>query len=315
MIACSLGCKRVETWAETHSAQHQSPVASRPRPELYGPGLADGTYRIVDVRVEAEPFKRNGKPWDDPDVAQGAEPDLKIELSVDGRTVATCDGPDDSAVARCRLDVEVKVDRATQLSICVHDRDTVFDDFVGTGTLRDPLHWGIGIDLPLATSAQLASAVIVLADVPSFWETAEPRLIAGGIGLLAATLVILLMRRRRPSAEPPSRTLEPAHRILVRHDPLLLLATGAAGAAVGFDAASLTHALVSGTAIVAAFGLGIVGMTFLVVQVAQTRRLQAHHVMLFVVIIAVAILPVGPVLLQAVALGVVVLSLFIAALN
>ena len=62
-------------------------------------------------------------------------------------------------------------------------------------------------------------------------------------------------------------------------------------------------------------GLGIAGLAFLVVQVAQTRRLQAHHVMLFVVIMAIAILPVGPALLQAVALGAVVLCLFIAALN
>lgn len=318
IVALSVGCKRIETWAEKQNRLVQPPTSatSRPIPVLWGPGLASGRYRIVDVRVEAEPLKRNGKTWDDPAVAVGAEPDLQIEISVDGRPVAKCDGPDDTFVARCRIDVEIALDRATQVSVVVHDRDSVFDDLVGSGTLRDTSRWGVGIDLPLATTSQLRSAVVVLAEVPSWWEIAQPRCITCAIGLAVAIATLVLMRRRRASSSAGSTpSLQPPRRLAVREDPLLMLAVGAVAFAITFDAATLTGMMDRRWGLAIACGWAVASLILLVAQVAQSRRLMAHHLLLFVVIVGAAVLPIGTMLIQAVGMGLFVLGLLYAAFN
>jgi len=280
---------------------------------LTGAGLTPGRYRIVDVRVEAEPTQ-HGKPWDRSEAESGVAPDLQVEISLDGKPIASCNGPQDSIFARCKLDLEIEVDRATQVSMVVNDRDSVFDDFVGSATLRDPSHWDVDLDLPMATSSDLRTAVLVLARVPPLWQIVKHRVLAGLVGTLAAIAFVIARRRRaRPTIGTPA--LEPLHRRVLLDDPAILLATGAALFAAAFDAASLVEAIDRTWGFAIACGLAMTCLTLDIAHVVEGRRLRPRHLALFVMVVGVIVTPLGTLLFQAIASGLFVLALIAVALK
>ena len=108
VLSLGLGCHRGARWAERDKYREPS-VSTRPEPVLTGAGLPPGRYRIVDVRVEAEPTQ-HGEPWDRSEAESGAAPDLQVEVRLDGKPIASCNGPQDSTFARCKLDLEIGIE-------------------------------------------------------------------------------------------------------------------------------------------------------------------------------------------------------------
>ena len=281
VVACAIfvgvGCKRAEEWANNRAAssakQTRAPV--RPVPALAGPGLAPGSYRIVDVRVEAEPL-HGGRPWDVSKVASGPEPDIEIDIFIDGHRAGECRGPDDSFTARCRLEIGFELVAATQIELHVFDRDTVFSDVVGTAMLVDPSHWGTGILLPMATKDDLRAAAIVLEATPSWWEVNQIRVWGACVGI-GVGLGILALFRRRVFA------LAAAREVPALVDEPLLVVAGAAGVLEVLLAAAVELGGLPGEALAVVFGFGGVGAVLTlahVIHVGQLTRQQAGVVLI-----------------------------------
>lgn len=204
------GCKQASEWAEKRRANREverqrakevhgaepAPVRARPN----GPGLPAGTYRLAEVRAEALPTDRKGKPWDD-----GSEPDLQVRVRADGKDLARCRASEDGFVGRCKLDVSVDVDARTQIEVVVFDADDGLDDYIGSAKLTDPSTWGLGIDLPLLPSHRLRAATIVLARRPAWWETYRYQLIGLASGITLALGLVAAFRSSLLKLPPAPR--------------------------------------------------------------------------------------------------------------
>lgn len=211
-----VGCKQAGDWAERRQASREaerqridSVQASEPAPvraRPTGPGLAPGTYRITEVRAEALPTNRKGRPWDD---ASGPEPELALVVRADGNELARCRAIENSLIGRCTLAVDVVIDAHTQLEVVVSDVDEVLDDRIGSARLTDPSTWGLGIELPLLPGDRLRAATIVLARPPSWWEIYRYQLIGLASGITAALALVAAFRGSllapRPAPSPAPR--------------------------------------------------------------------------------------------------------------
>ncbi|MEJ7596364.1 MAG: hypothetical protein WKG01_00525 [Kofleriaceae bacterium] len=201
-LSCKGSGKRLTAWAEQREAERArdnesdraeaEALAQRPILRPDGPGLSAGRYRLVEVVVEAEPFKRRAETWD---AAPADAPELEVEVAVDGKHVATCAPEHDSLTTRCVLEVEISIDERSIISLEVQDDDHLLSDPVGGATLGDPGTWGLGIALPMVHKDRVKAASIVLRAVPTWWALYGWRVIGSGAGIALGLLALAVFRR------------------------------------------------------------------------------------------------------------------------
>jgi hypothetical protein len=170
-----------------------------PTPRPTGPGLTPGTYRLKTLVAEAFPTTVRGKGWDD---APGAEPDLEMTVSVDGKRVVRCKAANDQLEGRCTFeddddDAEIEIGTASRIELAVIDRDSIVDDPIGTATLDGSEAWGTGIEMQLVPKGRLKSASIMIARVPTWWDLhGTTVLVFAGLVVVGTTGAIVLSNRR-----------------------------------------------------------------------------------------------------------------------
>ncbi|MCE9574416.1 MAG: hypothetical protein K8W52_14810 [Deltaproteobacteria bacterium] len=208
VLACVAlgGCKRVRERlaargsatgsAVTDDGSAAEPPPRPPAPLPSGPGLAPGQYRLAEVQVTALPTKATGLPWDAG--ASYREPDLSVTVTLDGVPVDDCRIAGDALGGSCELDKVVTIGPDAVLALRVIDRDLSADDPVGDAELGQPSRWGVDMALPMQPSGQVATASIILAPGPSWWDRNGTlfMLIAGLGGGLAIWIVIRQISHR-----------------------------------------------------------------------------------------------------------------------
>jgi hypothetical protein len=203
------GCKKLAEVGEK-IGERREPIAEAdvepepppaPPPVPTGPGLAPGKYTLTELRVEVAASNGKRERWDD---KLGPDPDLVVDLRVDGTTKAICRSPE-STVARCRPNIEIAIDGGSAFDLTVVDEDPIDDDEIGSAALRDPSRWGTAIDLPMAPTGRVRAASVRFAPIPTWWELNRVPMLGLGIGIAAALLVVGLFRRTllAPDPEPP----------------------------------------------------------------------------------------------------------------
>jgi hypothetical protein len=253
LAGCKGAGKRMSAWAEERKAERERKtaadraadraeaevLANRPILRPTGSGIPAGVYRLVDLTVEAEPFKQRQQPWDDP---PADAPDLMIRVTVDGSRIAECEPAPNSLTGRCRLDLEVEIDHRTTITLDVVDNDRFGNDPVGAASLGEPGSWSLGSDLPMVQHARVKSASIVLLAVPTWWALYGWRVIGFGAGTALASLALYAFRRSLLAREPVVAVSLVTHtEPPVDHDP-------------GARCAECDHQLAAGTTICAECG-------------------------------------------------------------
>jgi hypothetical protein len=175
-------------------------------------GVAHADTAIHKVGVEVARTKDGGGKWDR---GLDSAPDPRIEVRLDGKTIASCTTKQDTFEADCAV-ADHRFVGPVEIELRVEDADLVSNDAIGAARGEIPYE-GTGTRT-LSTDGRLTKAWVEVVEVagPGFWSSFTAKIGARGIGAILGILIALLLYRQLGAkllTPPPEPAGEPVTRL------------------------------------------------------------------------------------------------------